>query len=246
MKRRGKVRKIKLKIAICDDDEFYREHIKELVLDHLAKQNFMLEIVLFETGEEFCENDMNLLLFDIIFLDIQMNAMNGMEVAREIRKRNNTVAIVFITVVADYVYEGYEVDASRYIMKKDLEQLLPGCMNSLIEKRLLYQKRLRLHFTDGDEDIVVSEIVYVESDLHKLCFVTTCGKLYQYNTLNDLEQTVSAFHFIRCHQSYLVNAEHIVKIRSYTVYLTDGTEIPIAKTRYSYVKNCYLAYKEIE
>lgn len=240
------MRKIKLKIAICDDEEFYRRRIKELVVSHLKKRGFLFEITLFKNGEEFCENDMNLLPYDIIFLDIEMETINGMDVAYEIRKSNDTVAIIFITVVADYVYEGYEVDASRYIMKNDLDRLLPRCMDSLIEKRFFHKKKLRVHFTSGDEDVFISEIIYIESNLHKLCFETTGGKLYQYNTLDDLEKTVSAFNFIRCHQSFLVNAEHIEKIKSYIIYLTDGTEIPVAKSRYSYVKKIFLAYKEIE
>ena len=240
------MRKRKLKIALCDDEEFYREHIKELVASHLEKQGFLFEITLFQNGEEFCENDWNLLSYDIVFLDIEMGTINGMDVAYEIRKRNHTAAIIFVTVVADYVYDGYEVGALRYIMKRDLDRLLPRCMDSLTERKLFEKKKQRFHFTDGDEEVFISEIIYIESNLHKLCFVTTEGRWYQYNTLDDLEKTVSAFHFIRCHKSFLVNAEHIAKIRSYIIYLTDGTEIPIAKTRYSYVKKFFLLYKEIE
>lgn len=244
--RRGKVRKIKLRIAICDDEEYYRKHIQELVANHLEMRDFSYEITLFQSGEDFCKNGMNLVLYDIIFLDIEMGLVSGMDVAHEIRKSNDTVAIVFITVMADYVYEGYEVEASRYIMKNDLERQLARCMDSLLEKRLFRKKKLRFHFINGDKDIILSELIYIESNLHKLCFVTTEGKWYQYNTLDELEKTVSAFHFIRCHQSFLVNAEHIEKVKSYIIFLTDGMEIPVAKARYPQVKQCFLAYKEIE
>ena len=76
--------------------------------------------------------------------------------------------------------------------------------------------------------------------------MTTQTKLYQYKKLDELEKEWSVDNFIRCHQSFLVNPEHIVKIKSYTIHLTDGTEIPVAKTRYHYVKKYFLLYKEVE
>ncbi len=237
---------MELKIAICDDEKYYREHIKEIVAGYLKEQNVSSEIDLYSSGTEFCGNEINLMQYDIIFLDIEMDMLNGMDVAHAIRKRNSKAEIVFITVMTDYVFEGYEVNASRYIMKEDLDRLLPGCIDALLGKWMFQRKKIRLHFTDGYEEIFLNELMYIESNLHKLCFVTTNRKLYQYNKLDDLELRWSQLGFIRCHQSFLVNPEHIVKIKSYIIYLTDGTEIPVAKGRYGFVKKFFLAYKEVE
>ncbi len=212
----------------------------------MDEKNIIYDIVLFKSGVEFCDNDMNLLKFDVIFLDIEMVVMNGMEVAYAIRKRNSHIEIVFITVMTDYVFQGYEVNACRYIMKKELDRSLPVCVDSLLVKKKFDKKKIRLRFTSGDEEIYLSELLYIESNLHKLCFVTTQRKLYQYKKLDELEKEWFVDNFIRCHQSFLVNPEHIVKIKSYTIHLTDGTEIPVAKTRYPYVKKYFLLYKEVE
>ena len=92
-------------------------------------------MIFFTSGLEFCSDDNNLQQYDIIFLDIGMKEMNGMETAYAIREKNQNVDIVFITIMMDYALEGYRVDAVRYILKDDLESLLPECMDTILQKK---------------------------------------------------------------------------------------------------------------
>lgn len=117
---------LKLRVAICDDEKYFREEIKRLVEQYLKEKKIIFCIDLFTSGLEFCSDDNNLQQYDIIFLDIGMKEMNGMETAYAIREKNQNVDIVFITIMMDYALEGYHVDAVRYILKDDLESLLPG------------------------------------------------------------------------------------------------------------------------
>ena len=126
---------LELNIAICDDEKYYRHFIKKLVGNYLAKQNVLFRIELFEDGREFCREESNMQKFDIIFLDIEMKGMNGMETAYSIRKKNSEMDIVFITVMPDYVFEGYKVSAVRYILKKEIEMSLPECLADILKKR---------------------------------------------------------------------------------------------------------------
>ena len=126
---------LKLRVAICDDEKYFREEIKRLVEQYLKEKKIIFCIDLFTSGLEFCSDDNNLQQYDIIFLDIGMKEMNGMETAYAIREKNQNVDIVFITIMMDYALEGYRVDAVRYILKDDLESLLPECMDTILQKK---------------------------------------------------------------------------------------------------------------
>lgn len=103
---------LKLRVAICDDEKYFREEIKRLVEQYLKEKKIIFCIDLFTSGLEFCSDDNNLQQYDIIFLDIGMKEMNGMETAYAIREKNQNVDIVFITIMMDYALEGYRIMVS--------------------------------------------------------------------------------------------------------------------------------------
>lgn len=234
-----------LNIAICDDETYYRNHIESLVKEYLAKEDVLFRIELFENGKDFCEESENIRRFDIIFLDIEMEGMNGMETAYFIREKNSEMDIVFITVMPEYVFEGYRVSAVRYIMKKELKELLPECLADILKKRRCSGHKMEFSFVGGKRTVLVDDILYIESQSHKLRFKKKGEILSMYGQINDLESKMENYDFVRCHQSFLVNMGHIEKISNYQVYLSDGSEIPVSRPRYSELKRQFLQYKEI-
>ena len=168
--------------------------------------------------------------------------MNGMETAYAIREKNQNVDIVFITIMMDYALEGYRVDAVRYILKDDLESLLPECMDTILQKK--QEKEMEFPFVGGKRKVLLKEILFIESKSHQLWFERTRENLYMYGQINDLELILSNYDFARTHQSFLVNLVHIEKINNYLLYLSNGAEIPVTKQRYAKVKEQYLSYKE--
>lgn len=101
-----------MRICICDDDKFMCDNLKEMILQHGAHV-----ITVFYSAEELlfeCENQFP---FDCVFLDIQMKSINGIECARKIREYDKKIGIVFLSAIKDYVFEGYEVNAIRYLLK---------------------------------------------------------------------------------------------------------------------------------
>lgn len=233
---------LKLRVAICDDEKYFREEIKRLVEQYLKEKKIIFCIDLFTSGLEFCSDDNNLQQYDIIFLDIGMKEMNGMETAYAIREKNQNVDIVFITIMMDYALEGYRVDAVRYILKDDLESLLPECMDTILQKK--QEKEMEFPFVGGKRKVLLKEILFIESKSHQLWFERTRENLYMYCQINDLELILSNYDFVRTHQSFLVNLVHIEKINNYLLYLSNGAEIPVTKQRYAKVKEQYLSYKE--
>lgn len=236
---------IEFTIAICDDEEYYREHIKELIEKYFSNMKVSVNVDLFKNGKEFCENVINYHKYDVIFLDIDMEGKNGMEIAHDIRNRNRFVEIVFITIMWEYVFEGYDIKAFRYIMKKDMECVLPDCLDALLKEKRCKNQQMKFKFTDGMHKINLSEVLYIESKLHKLSFQMENGELWLYDKLDSIEKMLSDYAFVRTHQSFLVNMQHIEKISSYKLFLSNGEEMSVTKPRYKGVMEKFLRFKEI-
>lgn len=224
---------LELNIAICDDEKYYRNYVKNAVRDYLVKEDVLFRIELFMNGEAFCEHEENIQKFDIIFLDIEMDGMNGMETAYFIREKNPEIDIVFITVTSDYVFEGYNVRAVRYIMKKEIDKSLPDCLANIIKTRKLSGHRMEFPFVGGKRTILLDDILYIESRSHKLQFTRKDDILYMYGQINELESKVTGFNFVRCHQSFLVNLGHIEQINNYLICLSNRSMIPVSRPRYA-------------
>lgn len=204
-----------LNIAVCDDEKYYRTHIKKLLTEYLQKEDVFFQIGEFSDGKDFCEEESNFWKYDIIFLDIEMGSMNGMETAHTIRAKNKKMDIVFITVMQDYVFEGYRVGAARYIMKTDLEVLLPECLEALLKSEKYCGQQMEFSFIGGKRKLFLKDLLYIESDSHRLNFVKEEEVLHLYGKISELERKLSDYNFIRCHQSFLVNPEHIDRIKNY-------------------------------
>ena len=224
------------KIAVCDDEAYFRDRIKELLQKYFAEKGLSVSIDLYDSGASFCSDPDNFKAYDVVFLDIEMREMNGMETAYAIREQNENVDIVFITVMLDYAAEGYRVDAVRYIIKDDMEQLLPECLDAILRKRRKNRVEMEFPFVGGKRLVLLEDIIYIESRSHQLWFERKGTQMYMYGQINDLQKQLADFSFIRPHQSFLVNLKYIDRIRNYTIYMTNGMEIPVTKPRYVEVK----------
>lgn len=236
---------LRLKIAVCDDEEYFREHLKEMIGEYLKKNEVLFDVDVYRNGMEFCREESNMYKYNIIFLDIDMPDKNGMETAHAIRKRNSDIDIVFITVMHQYVFDGYKVGAVRYIMKTDMEQLLPECMDALLQKYLISGQKMKFPFVKGERTVLLRDILYIEIQSHRLYFKMKDEILHMYGQIGKLERQLINYNFVRCHQSYLVNLEYIANINNYWLYLPKGTKIPVSRSKYSEVKEAYLRYKEM-
>lgn len=236
------------KIAICDDEEIFRTDIVNMVSLYLSKTKIVYSIDVYCSGTELLEKD-DIMNYNIIFLDINMEGINGIDTAKKIRMVNKEVFIVFITAFLDYSLEGYKVDAIRYLLKDcgKMEEAINECLDAIfieINRKIL---RIKMDFLEGYKALPVDSIIYIESNLHKLIFYVR-GKgstiaYTQYNTLNKVQDNLPQNQFIRIHQSYLVNLRYIKNIKNYRVMLKDGTDLPTSKSRYKEACNTFILYK---
>lgn len=236
---------LEFKIAVCDDEKFFREYINNLIEDYFLKKKMIVHIDLFSDGSEFCADRKNFHKYDIIFLDIEMRQMNGMDTAYIIRRFNEDVPIVFITVKIEYSLEGYKVNAMRFIIKQDLEHPLRECLDAVLQSRRERTVTMKFCFVGGERNIMLKDFLYIENRSHQLRFVGKVEELFLNKKLNTVEEQLRPYHFARTHQSYLVNLEYVDKLASYKVYLFDGSILPAAKGRYVELRKNYLLYKEL-
>ena len=233
-----------LKIAICDDEEFYRDKIQEFLKDYLMIHKLDYVIDLYLSGKLFLEKQENLVRYDVVFMDINMDQMDGIQTAMQIRKYHSDTYIVFVTAFINYVLEGYKVNAIRYIMKDTLKTAIPECMDAVLNKMQLRQ--VEFSFIEGKKKLYTDNILYVESSKHKSIFFYLETKLIQYHIyekLDHIEEILAPYGFLRIHKSFLVNMKHISKINNYTVFLDTGEELPVPKLKFREVKEEFVAYK---
>lgn len=233
-----------LRIAICDDEQFYREKIRMLLERYFEKSDLQYELAAFASGEDFLKARENRVKYDIVFMDISMEELDGMQTAQQIRAFHSDTEIVFVTAFLDYALEGYKVNAIRYILKDTLDGAVVECMDAILQKRKAAQ--VKFSFMEGERKLYTENILYVESRKHKSVFfcMETEIVMYQiYEKLDSIEEKLSGCGFLRIHKSYLVNLKHIRKISNYVAVLSTGEELPVPRLRYQAVKEAFVEYK---
>lgn len=236
------------RIAICDDESHFRRLIRGILMDYMDKNGVLYEIDDFESGKDFVDQGIEMVKYKIVFLDINMDELDGMKTARKIREISNDIFIAFVTAFVNYTLEGYRVDAVRYILKNNVNfsELVQECMDAIGLKMNYVVKKKTFNFNEGTKNISLERLLYIESQLHRLEFYImedSLNKYTLYGTLNDMEKKLADSNFVRIHQSYLVNMRYITKVSRYKALLSNGVKLEIPKARYKHVEETYIAYK---
>ena len=247
------------RIAICDDEKIFRDDLKEILIRYMTDRGIMLEIDTFSSGKEFVELGIEMVKYKIVFLDINMDELDGIMTAKKIRENSKDMFIVFVTAFVNYTIEGYKVDAVRYILKdnKNLFASVYECMDAIHEKMdidrfSLYPDPeagklvhgLEHYYNLQDGQVFEGVRFGAEADtVGELVFTTgMCGYTLQ-GTLNEIDDKFAGNDFLRIHQSFLVNMKFIKNISRYRVLLNNGILLDIARARYKYVEEKFIAYR---
>ena len=181
--------------------------------------------------------------FDVIFLDIQMKRPNGMETAKMLRQRGNHSLLIFVTVLKEYVFDAFGVEAYDYLIKPLDNDHFKRTMDRVImslEQRTA--KSIVVQRGTSCEVILLAEIVYCEVQGRKIYIHQSNGKIIDYyDKLDDLEQRVDR-RFFRCHRSYLVNLEYVRGCNAGQVMLPQSDKIPVSRLRERDLTQALLRY----
>ena len=231
-----------LTIAICDDEKKICDYIENRTTEFLAKNDLEADVSVFYDGSELlkkCES--NAQNFDIIFLDIKMKTLNGVECAKLLRDIGVESLIVFITSSAEYVFSGYEVKAFRYILKTDLVNAFSRVFSEcLLELKKLNTSFFTVKTSSSVKNIPLSDILYFESNKRLLNIHTKNEVISFYEKLDNVEDELKEKDFIRIHQSFLVNAQKIKSVSKDSALLVNGFSLPVSKSKATKVKDAYL------
>jgi DNA-binding LytR/AlgR family response regulator len=232
-----------MKIAICDDEIVQVEYLGNLIKEWADEKKTACSIESFYSAEEFLFKYEEGNPFDLLILDIQMKAMNGMELAKNIRALDRNVKIVFLTGIKDYVFEGYEVGAVRYILKplkeKDFFKTLDIIRGELKEKPDNF-----FVFSHQGENIKIAyeDIIKLEVDGHYMNMLTVEKEYRWKDSLSKMKESFESKGFVMANRSVLVNVRHIEKIMKTECIMCRNTIVPISRGSYKDVNQAFINY----
>ena len=197
-----------IRIAIVEDDEKYARQLTDFLHRYEQEEKTSFEIKRFRDGDEITEKYRA--AFDIILMDVQMQFMDGISAAEEIRKTDSEVVIIFITNMRQYVLRGYAVDAMDYVLKPinyfAFAQRIRRALGR-VEKRV--HKQVTLDIRSGVLRVDVSDIYYVESQRNFLIYHTCIGDYESLSSMKEAENSLLPYNFFRGNKGYLINLAHV-------------------------------------
>ena len=225
-----------ISIAICDDLESERVSLARMVQTYARGHGLSVRLHLFSSGEGLLAALRSTEPIQLLFLDIYMQGLSGLETARRIRAAGNQLSIIFATTSQDHGLESFEVQASDYLVKPFREEDVSACLDwyfSHIPEPL----RLLSVYSEGEQQQVpLASISYIDVYGHQSRIHTPRGVITARRGLDDLEAAIDSRDFLRCHRSFLVNLNHVTGIEDGGFRLEDRTLVPISSANAARVR----------
>lgn len=208
-------------IAIVEDEDLAAQALIDHIKQYEAQTGQSFQIFRFANGADFLQDYRA--VYAVVFLDVQMPRMNGLETALQLRRCDKNVSIIFITNLVQYALKGYEVDAVSYLIKPV----------SYYDFSMKFKKALDIYLLNEDRSFTVNtpgglcristdKLMYVEIMNHRLFYHLIDDVIEMTGVLSGVEQQLSRFGFLRCNKCYLVNPKFIVKVKGSTVQVGDN------------------------
>jgi len=231
-----------MRIAVCDDDRAVRQELFRLIKLQVPEA----DIAEYQSGEEMMHGAEN---FDMVFLDIEMGKVSGMEIAKRIRKqeegRMQRSIIIFVTGYREYMEEAFDVNAFHYLVKPlDAEKFSQVFNRARKEVSAAWEqtkKYIMVRNSGTQQKLLLKDIYYIESGNKKVIFHTTDGTLEVYGKMEELESSLGRT-FYRCHRCYLVNMEKICAYSGNNIKVVNGDNLLLARRKYSDFIKTYMRY----
>lgn len=217
-----------MKIAVVDDSKEDAQHLVAFLEKFQIEKNITFQTKIFFASIDFLEEYQG--EYDVIFLDIEMPGCNGLEVAREIRAKDKSVGIIFVTCMAQYAIEGYEVSAIDFMIKP------VGYYNFSIKIENAFrfyqrhkEQNILITNKDGILRIFLSELIYVEKERDFLIFHTKSSAYRERGSIKSIKEKIVELSFSECTSGCLVNLNFVKRIGKNSIILISGVELPLSR-----------------
>lgn len=228
-------------IVIVDDDELQQAHMRQLVNDATQQLDININLTIFPSSEALLFAMEDHPEWELVFLDIEMGGMNGMEAARQIRQHNSDIQLVFATGYAEYAVEGYGVQALDYLLKPITSSTIERVLERFLNLQVEPETYVIFNVSGDPKRVNLSEILYLEA-LQGQVLVHLSGDVL---TLNEsLSQVTRQLNdrFIPVHRSYWVNLEAVDQLLKQDVLLTNGNKIPMSRRQSKDVQQAFIEF----
>ena len=236
-----------MRLAYCDDEEIQLEYMQRLAENWAKQAGVSLSYSAYRSAEELLFENAEGYPFDLLILDIDMQSMDGaqgmsgMELARKIRMKDTKIPILFLTNKREYVFEGYEVQALRYLLKPMTEEKLFPLLNEVCAAAKEDVQSLIVS-ADGEHcKIAVSDILCLEADGHYVKIHTVKRDYIIKRGFTELAGELTEG-FVSTHRSYLVHLLHVERVQRTECILSDGSSVPISRNSYKAVNEAFIRY----
>lgn len=233
-----------MRICFCDDEASTRSQFERMAAAWEEQRGEAAELQLYNSAEQLLfevgQPEAQELAFDLILLDIQMGGMDGITLARQLRAQDKRVTLAFLTAAREYVFEGYEVQAVRYLLKPMQQEKVFELLD-LARQNLQEQPSLILNCADEKKKIYLSQIAAIEAQGHYLIFHTTTGQLQQKASLSSLAGHLGDS-FVMSHRSFYVNLAHLLRISRTECTLDTGLTVPVSRGAYKNLNEQFIRY----
>ncbi len=219
------------KIAIVEDEAYYLNSLKDMLHQYGNEKTITFNITEYRDIETFLFEYKG--GFDIVFMDIELPGMNGMDGAHRLREIDSVVTLIFVTNMAQFAVKGYEVSALDYILKpvsyKNFSVKLSRALSNISKQP---EKQITVNGVNGVNVMRVCDIFYIEVIGHHLIFhlsddkqVDVCG------SLSNLEEKLKEYGFVRCNSCYLINMKYIASVSENDITMMDETVLAISRRK---------------
>lgn len=222
-----------IRIAIVDDEEPLRNQMCKY-METIINEDDEVEISTFGDGESFLEKMNEGKQYDILYLDIQMTGMNGMELGKKVREADSDIYIIFITSYAEYAAQSYLIEAYQYILKQDLSYRLPIITRRVLNMIKKEKTEYRMIATTGDmKKVYYKNIIYIskEKSAKYVQYITDEGELRERMTLEQIYDELKSKLFLMVERGYIVNLKRVSRLSGNTIFLDNGVQIEVGRRR---------------
>ncbi len=233
-----------LKIAVCDDEVLQRLDVIKKIKSVLENNycDYYYDIEEFSSGENLIFSDS---YFDIVFLDIKMGKLSGIDIAKSMRKNNNATKIIFITAFEEYVFEAFDVSAFHYLIKPAAEEKILEIMDRILKVPKSKENDEQYIVINKGKSVIkvlLDNIHFFEVQNRIINIHTQMEVIQYYDKITNIEARVPRDSFFRCHRSYIVNLRYVMKFDKTEIVLDNNTRIMLSKSKYDEFSKAFLKY----